>query len=60
MDKGSVPFRELKSINIDTRNTFAIGMCINLIKNYEHIFCIRCTTLLPPFFSEIRGFIVKN
>ena len=20
----------------------------------------RCTTLLPPFFSEIRGFIVKN
>ena len=22
--------------------------------------CIRCTTLLPPFFSEIRGFIVKN
>ena len=21
---------------------------------------IRCTTLLPPFFSEIRGFIVKN
>ena len=21
---------------------------------------IRCTTLFPPFFSEIRGFIVKN
>ena len=21
---------------------------------------IRCTTLLPPFFSEIRGFILKN
>jgi len=24
------------------------------------IIIIRCTTLLPPFFSEIRGFIVKN
>jgi len=24
------------------------------------VYTIRCTTLLPPFFSEIRGFIVKN
>ena len=57
MDKGSVPFRELKSINIDTRNTFAIGMCINLIENYENIFCIRCTTLLPSFFPKFEALL---
>ena len=27
---------------------------------YIYMFTIRCTTLLPPFFSEIRDFIVKN
>ena len=27
---------------------------------FLNIYGIRCTTLLPPFFSEIRGFIVKK
>ena len=34
-------------------------VCTHLYLSYFRI-CIRCTTLLPPFFSEIRGFIVKT
>jgi len=30
-----------------------------LFSKVSHIY-IKCTTLLPPFFPEIRGFIVKN
>ena len=33
---------------------------ISLQTWYKISHCIRCTTLLPPFFSKIRGFIVKN
>jgi len=33
---------------------------IFMIKLYYIYYIIRCTTLFPPFFVDIRGFIVKN
>jgi len=32
----------------------------NNFENEKYALCIRCITLLPLFFSEIQGFIVKN
>jgi len=43
------------------RFLYVIGDPSYFLKNLKQaLLNIRCTTLLPPFFSEIRGFIVKN
>ena len=58
-----------KCIDLEDKNNFLKNEpkeLNTLLEKYYTIFFmtikyyIRCTTLLPPFFSEIRGFIVKN
>jgi len=54
-------FYTLPTLHICTIRTCrdAFNRSVDVFGYYTYVH-IRCTTLLPPFFSEIRGFIVKN
>ena len=54
----SLPFLWERTSPLSRALKYSSAICTTVKKQKRNF--IKCTTLLPPFFSEIRGFIVKN